>query len=131
MLAANQRDWCHTTIEWERPPFIEKFDRLVGIRKDYLKCSYLIMGPGRGSIYRTPTDSESIWRVVSGHLNSKGKSEMLFCGRAALPDLLRAVRLDRDQSDANRLFDELQRGDLVRMEKTTRIPQTTRLSKFP
>ncbi len=139
MLAANRRDWCHTTMEWERPPFVEKFDRLVGIRKDYLNCSYLLLGIPRSDLTPHPpllskergSGGGKVWRVVSGHLNSRGKSEMLFCGRGALPALLRAVRLDRDQSDANHTFDELQRGDLVRMERTTRITKTTQLSKFP
>lgn len=126
MLAANKRDWCHTTIEWERPPWIERFDRLVGIRKDYLKCSYLALGrPGEA-----PTYPNSSWRVVSGQLSSRGKSELLLCGPGGLPNLLRVTRLDRDRSETNCLFDELRRGDLVQMEKTDRIVRTTPLSKI-
>jgi hypothetical protein len=116
MLAANKRDWCHTYLEWERPAWIEKIDRLAGIRKDYLKCSYLILG--KGEILGSSHDT---WRVVSGHLNSRGKSELLLCGPGGLPGLFRTTRLDRDRSEANRVFDEVQRGDLIQMPKVSRI----------
>lgn len=124
MLKANDRDWCHTYIPWNRPPWIEKIDRLVSIRKDYLKCSYLLLG--REAPARREPD---LWRVVSGPLNSKGKSERLLCGEAGLPGLLRVCRLDRDESPANAAFDALERGDLVRMAKTARVTKETPLRK--
>lgn len=124
MLAANRRDWCHTYLEWGRPAWIEKMDRLAGIRKDYLKCSYLILG--KEEISKCSND---LWRVVSGHLNSRGKSELLLCGPGGLPNLLRVMRLDRDRSAANRVFDEVQRGDLVQMSKVSRITQETILRR--
>jgi hypothetical protein len=120
MLQANDRDWCHAYIPWERPAWIEKFDRLAAIRKEYLKCSYLLLG--REPPEKRETD---LWRVVSGPLNSKGKSERLLCGEASLPGLLRACRLDRDASPANSGFDALERGDLVRMTKTARVTKET------
>ncbi len=147
MLAANRRDWCHTTIEWERPDWIQRFDHLVGIRKDYLQCSYLLLGTpnlervlprvppaGAHSIPppsgARPESPAPIWRVVSGNLNSKGKSELLLCGPGGLPDLLRVTRLDRDQSESNRPFDEVQRGEMIKMEKVGRITKGTHLSKI-
>ncbi|MBI2066780.1 MAG: hypothetical protein HYT77_02035 [Deltaproteobacteria bacterium] len=131
MLKANRRDWCHTYLEWKRPFYIERFDRLVGIRKDYLKCSYLLLGGGKGSLLYASTYSKETWRVVSGHLNSNGKSEILLCGPGGLPDLLRTTRLDRDCSKVNRVFDEVQRGDLVVMSKTDRIKSETKLGFKP
>jgi ribosomal protein RSM22 (predicted rRNA methylase) len=125
MLKANERDWCHTYVPWERPPWIEKFDRLAAIRKEYLKCSYLLL-----SQEHPPSREADLWRVVSGPLNSKGKSERLLCGEAGLPGLLRACRLDRDGSPANADFDALERGDLVRMAKTGRVTKETPLRKI-
>jgi small ribosomal subunit Rsm22 len=125
MRIANDRDWCHTYIPWERPPWIEKIDRLVAIRKDYLKCSYLLMGREP-----PPSRSKDVWRVVSGPLNSKGKSERLLCGEEGLPHLLRTCRLDREESPANTDFDSLERGDLVRMAKTLRVTRDTQLKKI-
>lgn len=124
MLAANDRDWCHAYIPWDRPSWIEKIDRLAAIRKEYLKCSYLLLGRQEPEA-RAP----DLWRVVSGPLNSKGKSERLLCGEAALPELLRAVRLDKDASMANEDFEYLERGDLLRMAKTTRVTRDTQLKK--
>jgi hypothetical protein len=124
MLAANRRDWCHTYIPWERPEWIEKIDRMVGIRKDYLKCSYLLLGtePVKAA-------DDMLWRVVSGPLNSRGKSERLLCGEAALPRLLRVTRLDRDRSPANEGFDRLERGDIVQLAKIDRIRKETPVRK--
>jgi hypothetical protein len=124
MLKANDRDWCHTYIPWERPAWIEKFDRLAAIRKEYLKCSYLLLGRD------SPAPREAdLWRVVSGPLNSKGKSERLLCGEGGLPGLLRACRLDRDESPVNAGFSSLERGDLVRMAKTARVTKETPLRR--
>lgn len=125
MLRANERDWCHTYIPWQRPPWIEKIDRLVAIRKDYLKCSYLLLGREEPAGV-----SQDIWRVVSGPLNSKGKSERLLCGKDGLPGLLRVMRLDKDASPANRDFDDLERGDVIELRKTSRVTRETPLKKI-
>jgi len=124
MLASNDRDWCHTYIPWDRPAWIEKIDRLAAIRKEYLKCAYLILG--REEPEQRPRD---LWRVVSGPLNSKGKSERLLCGEQGLPQLLRAMRLDKEASVANEDFDSLERGDLLRMAKTARVTRDTQLKR--
>ena len=121
MLAANRRDWCHTYLEWERPDWIARLDQLVGIRKDYLKCSYLLLGSRKGADIVSP----QTWRVVSGHLNSKGKSELLLCGPGSLPRLKRVNRLDRDRSEVNREFDRVQRGDIVQVFCEERIYSDT------
>ncbi len=120
MLKANHRDWCHTYIPWERPAWIEKIDRLVAIRKDYLKCAYILLGKEEPK-----TAPKDIWRVVSGPLNSKGKSERLLCGEGALPDLMRITRLDRDASKENQDFDRLERGDIVQVPRVSRVDKGT------
>ncbi|MBI2082402.1 MAG: hypothetical protein HYT76_02425 [Deltaproteobacteria bacterium] len=147
MLKVNDRDWCHTYIEWERPEWIQRLDHLVGIRKDYLKCSYLLLGKedtserrihsarasqdgGFGGEVREAAPRNNTWRVVSGHLNSNGKSELLLCGPGGLPDLLRTTRLDRDRSEANQVFDQTQRGEIIEMDRTTRIGKETVIKKI-
>ncbi len=121
MIRAGNRDWCHTYIPWKRPAWIEKIDQMVGIRKDYLKCAYFILSR-RPSVARP---EKSLWRVVSGPLNSKGKTERLLCGEEGLPDLLRMVRLDKDYSKTNEDFDRLERGDLVTLPKAGRVERDT------
>jgi hypothetical protein len=125
MLRANDRDWCHTYIPWDRPDWIEKIDRLAGIQKDFLKCSYLFLG--KPSPEEKRKTKRPVWRVVSGQLDSKGKSERLLCGEQSLPDLLRIVRLDRDWSATNQGFDDLHRGDIVELPNSpTNSPKVTR-----
>ena len=121
MLAASGRDWCHMYWDWERPAMIAAFDRLVGIRKDYLKASYLVLARQAAPVRRQD------WRVVSGPLNSKGKTERLLCGEASLPDLRRLVRLDRDRSLQNAAFDRAQRGDVMRVKAKERVGKNDRV----
>ncbi len=135
MFAHNTRDWCHMYWEWERPEFIEHLDDLVGIHKDYLKASYLILsalpslqrrGLRGGQTRPLPhpplsKGREHIWRVVSGPLNSKGKSERLLCGPSGLPHLHRLMRLDRNRSKTNQDFDRAMRGDLVVTEAKDKL----------
>lgn len=127
MLKASGRDWCHAYIPWERPLWIEKIDRLVGIRKDYLMCSYLVVGQ---EPLKTASLKGPLWRVVSGPLNSNGKSERLLCGPVQSHELLRITRLDRDQSQVNKDFDELERGDLVILPKISRVMRDTPIKKI-
>ena len=107
MLATNHRDWCHMYLNWKRPDVIEKIDRLIGNRKDYLKFSYLIF---ELSHYRTIEPSHPIWRVVSAPMHSKGKIELLLCNASGLKKI---TRLDKDASDKNKDFEHVWRGDLV------------------
>ena len=124
MLAENNRDWCHTYIDWRIPDWIAKLDHLARIKKEYLKCSYLLLGK------KPKNYSNQEWGVVSGPLNSKGKTERLLCGPGNLPHLLRAMRQDKDEAFNNHLFDELERGDLVKMEKLTRLRKETVIQKL-
>ena len=129
MLRVSHRDWCHAYIPWERPRWIEKLDHLIATRKEYLKCSYLLIGlePPSGK-------AKDVWRVVSGPLNSNGKSERLLCGPLGVegdrPDLLRMTRLDRDRSSINHDFEELERGDLVETPKMERVGRETKIRRI-
>lgn len=122
MLLANHRDWCHMYLEWERPRLIEKIDQLIGNRKDYLKFSYLIMSP---FALRAPL-TRTAWRVVSSPLRSNGKAELLICNAQGL---IRLARLDRDKSQANRVFDDLQRGNLMEYNGPTRLTKDSIIVK--
>lgn len=116
MLRHNDRDWCHVYVDWERPRWIEKVDRMLHLQKEYLKGSFLVLGNEPSPAY-----TNTQWRVVSGHLNSKGKSELLLCGPGGLPKLLRVTRLDKDHSSSNADFDHAQRGELVACEGKDRL----------
>ncbi|MBI5193185.1 MAG: hypothetical protein HZA08_07055 [Nitrospirae bacterium] len=53
---------------------------------------------------------EYSYRIVSEPLISKGKIEFYICGRNGR-NLV--VRLDKDRSSVNKVYDELKRGDVI------------------
>lgn len=105
MIPHNERDWCHQYLDWHRPEIINKTDRLIGNRKDFLKMAYLLMSRGKPAKPR-----EDLWRAVSSPLKSNGKVEFLLCNAAGM---LRITRLDKHTSEKNKPLDYLKRGDLV------------------
>ena len=107
----NPRDWCHEDRPWDPPPLVREIDRRIGLRKDALKFSYLVLRKdGRCLADVCGADA---YRVVSEPLVSKGKRELYLCGREGRQ---RAMRLDKDAAPGNRPFDQLLRGDVVRCE---------------
>ena len=128
MLLHNRRDWCHTYLEWEPTPLLAAIDRMVGIRKDYLKCSYLVLAQ-RDLEEFSFFHKRDFWRVVSSLLPSKGKSECLFCGSKSLPHLLRVTRFDRDISPSNKVWDQLSRGDVVQYSGREKLLKDEKMIK--
>ncbi len=104
MLAANERDWCHFYIDWEPPEFLIELDRLSGMDHTHLKMSYMIFR-------KVKIEDGKLWRVVSSPLVSKGKRELVLCGKNG--ELLKVVRLDKNTSQTNADFDAAKRGDVV------------------
>ncbi|MFA4874384.1 MAG: small ribosomal subunit Rsm22 family protein [bacterium] len=117
MLAANARDWCHFYIDWERPKLIERIDALANMDRRHLKMSYLILRHCEEAVGRGARNDT--WRAVSSPIVSKGKRELWLCGSNG--ELRRVRRTDRDASDANRDFDSVKRGDVVRCAACDRL----------
>lgn len=101
----NGRDWCHFYLSWEAPEFVQKVDRLIKNKKEWLALSYLVLG--RRDAAEMPRNT---WRVISNMMHSRGKKELVLCGS---PGRVRVTRLDRDSSKANGRFEHLKRGDVV------------------
>jgi len=130
MLAANERDWCHFYIEWERPELIRQLDDLTGLDHTHLKMAYLILQTnfeGRGTTAPSGSSDEGrkTWRVVSSPLKSKGKIEIVLCGDNG--ELLKVMRLDRDGSEANAAMDTIMRGDIISCPAQKRIGKDARI----
>jgi len=109
----NKKDWCHFYYDWQRPKFIEKVDRLIGNKKNWLACSYLLLSKKERelkSLYRRPDQS---WRVISNQMPSNGKRELILCGP---PGRYRLTKLDKDTTSTNKMFNQVQRGDVVEMD---------------
>lgn len=107
----NARDWQHEEVPWDPPRIVRDVDQRIGLRKDALKFSYVVLRKDASSI--TDVYGRDAWRVVSEPLISKGKAEFYLCGSE---DRRLAVRLDKDRSDRNQDFGGLQRGDFVLFE---------------
>ena len=105
---ASPRDWCTASAEWDPPAHLRQLAAATGLRADE-GLSYAPLVLSRTAI----APQASVWRVVGIAPPEKGKKRLWVCsdeGRIPL------VRLDRDASPANARFDDLRRGDLVRVE---------------
>jgi len=111
----NKRDWCHETFVWTPPPVVKMLDGLTGFDKSELKHSYLVLRKDGLSLSDCYSEGD-IYRVVSELMATKGISKAYLCGKRGR---IEVSRLDRDQSPANEFFDQMKRGDLVRLEGLT------------
>ncbi len=107
----NTKDWCHEDIPWEFPEIIREVDRLIGLRKDSLKFSYIVIRKDGLSIKDIYDDSS--FRAVSESLVSKGKIEFYVCGKEGRRMI---TRLDKDKEIRNEAFVDIRRGDIVRFK---------------
>jgi ribosomal protein RSM22 (predicted rRNA methylase) len=120
----NPKDWCHEDRPWDPPETIQEIDSCIGLRKDSLKFSYVVLRKDG----RTLADAcgPGCFRVVSEPLISKGKHELYLCGREGRR---LAVRLDKDAAPGNEAFAQLSRGEVVRIEGLVIEEKRFRISK--
>jgi SAM-dependent methyltransferase len=99
------RDWCTSEIAWSGPPHVLQLSRELGLHAE-APLSFAPMILSR----TVPAPPEDLWRVVGVPPIEKGKKRLFVCAdRGRLP----VVRLDRDETEATRGFDEAARGDLI------------------
>ncbi|GMU60900.1 MAG: hypothetical protein AMXMBFR34_26630 [Myxococcaceae bacterium] len=103
-------DWCHAEREWRLPPMVEAIGRAAGLRKETLKMSYLALAP-RGEAWAEPPEGQ-VFRIVSEPLEGKGRQRFMGCGPSGRVGL---AMQERHETERNRLFFKLQRGDVVRV----------------
>lgn len=111
---ANPKDWCHEDVPWDPPDIIKEIDSRIGLRKDSLKFSYIVLR--KDGLSLTDISGEHSFRVVSEPLVSKGKIEFYLCGKG---ERRLAVRLDKDRTVSNEPFENMRRGDIVGFERVT------------
>jgi SAM-dependent methyltransferase len=110
---ASPKDWCTAEARWTPPSYFRKLAAATGLRADEM-ISFAPLIVSRAPPLRPPVDT---WRVVGDPPPEKGKKRVWICsdeGRVPL------VRLDRHAAPANAAFDELRRGDLVRLRGSER-----------
>ena len=72
------RDWYHEDVPWDPPALIREIDKLIGLRKDALKFSYVVLR--KDGLSLTDVHGVDSCRIVSEPLVSKGKIEFYLCG---------------------------------------------------
>jgi ribosomal protein RSM22 (predicted rRNA methylase) len=110
----NPKDWCHEDIPWDPPEIVKEIDSRIGLRKDSLKFSYLVLR--KDGLSLSDIHGERSFRVVSDPLVSKGKKEFHICGPGGRRLI---VRLDKDKAPSNEPFENMRRGDIVGFERVT------------
>lgn len=122
---AAAREWCHEDLRVDLPPWVAPLARAAGLRFQGLTFSYLVLQKRAvAPIAQVPAHRVRL-RVISERIETKGKSELFGCTAAG--ERVRFRRLDRDRSEANAAWDDLERGDVVTLtdEDGARIgPQT-------
>jgi len=104
---ADERDWCHEDRPTELPPRARRLGDETSLRRYGLKFSYLVLRTDGLRLVDTDVPAA---RVVSRVRKLKGKWEGFVCsdvGRERVTLLKRALGAD------NRVFTELERGDVV------------------
>ena len=105
-------DWCHAEQSWTAPPLIEELAQAAKLHRDSLKMTYLVLQPPNVGWPELPPGR--LFRIVSEPLPEKGKQRFVGCGPEGRFPL---VLPDKHVRDNNRAFVDLQRGDVVRIDR--------------
>jgi ribosomal protein RSM22 (predicted rRNA methylase) len=109
-----EEDWCHEERPWNAPALVAAIDRRIGLIKDSLKFSYLVLRKdSRSVVLRAPT----VHRVVSELRVMKGERRAWLCNETGRQEV---GRLDRERSEANAPVDAWHRGAIVRIAEIIR-----------
>jgi SAM-dependent methyltransferase len=104
---ASPKDWCTADVRWTPPRYFRQLADATGLRADE-KLSFAPLILARTA----PEPERDVWRVVGVPQPEKGKKRVWVCS-----DLGRepVARLDKQAGPDNADFDQLDRGDLVRL----------------
>lgn len=103
------RDWCHSAAP------------AVADGRSRVDFSYLVLRQSG-----TPVTDQTLFRVVSDRLEEKGRQRVFGCGPAGRTSI---VRLDRDRTDENAAFDQIERGDTITIDQVTRTGEGVRIPR--
>jgi SAM-dependent methyltransferase len=116
-LLRKPTDWCHEDLPVDVPAWLIPLAREAGLRFQGITFSYLALRPD-GARLASLLPAGAL-RAVSSAKVSKGKIEAELCGEPAGESrYLVAQRLDRDATDSNEPWGEIERGDLLRIVPT-------------
>lgn len=126
---ADEEDWCHHNLGWERPAFITVIDEMIGHIRKSMKFSYLILS--RQDIHLSDfifpeRDFTGQFRVVSDMAKEKGRRKAYVCNDHGRCECLKN---NRDDSDKNEVFDELKLYDVVQINGLAEKKQIKQIQK--
>ncbi|MEM9069615.1 MAG: small ribosomal subunit Rsm22 family protein [Myxococcota bacterium] len=123
-MLARAKDWCHEERAFTLPDELASVAKDAGLRWETSTFAYLALGTA------PPSPPTHRLRVVSGRLKTKGKLELVGCGREG--ELTRWMRLDRHESEENAAFGDARRGDLLSFEpaRAGRVQASDRVKRW-
>ena len=107
-------DWCHEERKWEIPAWIAQVDQEVGLIKDALKFSYVILRKDGKTLVPRNSDYH---RVVSELRVMKGEKRVWLCDDTGRSEI---GRQDKERSPSNAMFDHWHRGAIIRVSEIVR-----------
>ncbi len=109
MLTIDDREeWCHQSVAWSPPPFMQIVNKGLNREIAYLKYSYLVIA----KIDRQRVKTSGLL-VISQLLKEKGKKRCFLCAPGRRVEL---VRLNKARSRDNEQFDEISKGDVIHLQ---------------
>lgn len=107
-------DWCHEERKWQIPSWIAQVDQEVGLIKDALKFSYVILRKDGETLVPRNSDYH---RVVSELRVMKGEKRVWLCDDTGRFEI---GRQDKERSLSNAAFDDWHRGAIIRVSEIVR-----------
>ncbi|MBU0505876.1 MAG: small ribosomal subunit Rsm22 family protein [bacterium] len=104
-------DWCHHEIEWQTPSYIQDFDKAVGLKKQYLLYSYLMLT--NRLVQKAAVVKKDVYVAVSHIMSMKDGYEFLGCG---VDGLTRFQLFTNNISQNNHAFKKLRRGSVFKFQ---------------
>jgi ribosomal protein RSM22 (predicted rRNA methylase) len=109
LMVDKRNEWCHQSVNWLPPDFLEILNKGINREIDVLKFAYLVIARTR-SQQNIPHG----YRVVSNLLREKGKQRCFLCTPKGRVEL---VKLDKSHSTYNKNFSAITMGSVVNIER--------------
>jgi ribosomal protein RSM22 (predicted rRNA methylase) len=100
-----QKDWCHQSILWDPPDYMNILNQGLNREIDRLKFSYLVI-----TQENFPGHDFNAFLVISNLLKEKGKKRCFLCTPTGRVEL---VRLNKLKCPTNSEFDKILKGDII------------------
>lgn len=100
-----QKEWCHQSIRWQPPDFMEIMNQGLNREIRTLKFSYLVISRKDFSV---PHENQHL--VISNLLKEKGKQKCFLCTPTGRMEL---VRLNKNRTECNKTFGRIRKGDMI------------------